>query len=103
VAGYDYLRDELQAHVSHLGGVSDKLDTAASRGAGAGAPPGAYGLIGSFIPALLQPLVERATRVTSAGRESLVDTGAMMRRTLENYDQVETDNATAFRDQEQKL
>jgi hypothetical protein len=51
VSGYDYLRDDLQARVSHRGGVSDTLDTAAGRAAGA--PPDAYGLIDSFIPALL--------------------------------------------------
>ncbi|GDY34019.1 hypothetical protein [Gandjariella thermophila] len=60
-------------------------------------------MIGSFIPGLLQPLVDRASQVISAGSESVSQTGRMLQRTLEDYDQAESGATAGFRGLEEQL
>jgi hypothetical protein len=96
--GFGYLGDDLQGHVSHLGAVSDRLDAAANQARGASAPPNAFGLVGSFIPALLQPLVDQAASVIDAGRESTSETGRTMQSAVDAYRDVEDSHSGTMRD-----
>lgn len=91
---FGYLGDELQGHVSHLGAISDRLDSVANQARGAGAPPNAFGLIGSFIPGLLQPLVDQAASIVSAGSDSFGHSGQTMQNAVNGYRDVE-DSAAA--------
>ena len=94
--GYGYLVDELHGHMRHVRAVSEDLGSTA-RQDDDGSPPNAFGLIGAFIPNLLQPLVDRANSLKAASHES-VDTSAQnLRHTIDNYDDVEQQAASTFR------
>lgn len=94
--GFGYLGDELQGHVSHLGAISDRLDTSAGQARGAGAPPNAFGMIGSFIPALLQPMIDQATAVIAAGAASTSDSGRTMQNAVNAYRDTEATSASTL-------
>lgn len=93
----------MRSHVSHLAGVADQLESAASGAAGAGAPPSAFGLIGGFVPAMLQPLVDQAQRVLAAGRESVSVTGRLMGQAVDAYAHNDSAGAAVLREQERAL
>lgn len=74
--GYQYVRDELDAHVGHLGGVADQLADAATSARGLGAPPPTSGVIGSFIPAMLQLMIDKSVDPASTGQRVVEDGAA---------------------------
>ncbi len=94
--GYSYLTDELHAHRQHLGGVSSILAEAGGAVRSMGVPPNAFGLIGSFIPALLQPMVDEAALVIDAGAESIDQTANIMGSTLETYYSADSQGQNGF-------
>jgi hypothetical protein len=97
--GYRYLADELHGHVRHLRSVCDDLGGVASQDLGAA--PNAFGIIGSFIPSMLQPMVDQARSLAAATRDSVDTNAADMRDTVETYETTEHDNAASFRTWEQ--
>jgi hypothetical protein len=101
--GFGYLGDELQGHVGHLGAVSDQLDAASQQASSGGAPPNAFGLVGSFIPALLQPLVDQAASVIDAGRESTSETSRTIQNAVNAYRAAEDSGSGVLRDIGQAL
>lgn len=95
--GFSFLVSDLEAHHTHLGSVSETLARAGGAAGGMGAPPNAFGLIGSFIPALLQPMVDEAAQVINAGAESVTQTSSMMRATIDTYAQADNAGDAGFR------
>lgn len=88
--GYGLTPEDLEAHRQHLAGVSDSLLNASTAAQGFGVPPNAFGLIGSFIPALLQPMIAEATTVMRAAAESVDETSRMVGSTETAYVDRET-------------
>ncbi|PPK69568.1 hypothetical protein V5P93_006787 [Actinokineospora auranticolor] len=90
--GYKYVTDELAAHREHLNAVADSLNrTSAAAGSG-GSVPNAFGIVGAFIPSLLQPMVTEAAELLRAGAESVDHTSAMMGGTVTDYTATESAN-----------
>lgn len=94
--GYDLSPEDLEAHKQHLGGVSDSLFDASTAAQGMGAPPNAFGIIGSFIPALLQPMITEASQVMQAAADSVDETSRMVGSTNTTYEAVEATEGRIF-------
>lgn len=88
--------EDLTAHRQHLGGVSDSLADAGGQAQGMGAPPMAFGLIGSFIPALLQPMIAEAADVMRAAAESVNETSSMINSASTTYADMESAGSDGF-------
>jgi hypothetical protein len=95
-AGFGLAPEELEAHKQHLSGVSDTLADASTGAAGMGSPPMAFGLIGSFIPAMLQPMIAEAAGVISAAAESVGETSRMVGSAAQTYGEMESSGAEGF-------
>lgn len=88
--------EDLTAHQQHLGGVSDSLSAVSNTAGGLGAPPMAFGLIGSFIPALLQPMIMDASEVIKAAAESVNETSSMVGSASTSYANMESAGSDGF-------
>lgn len=88
--------EDLTAHKQHLSGVSDALADASQAAQGMGTPPMAFGLIGSFIPALLQPMIMDASDVIAAAADSVRETSSMVGSAAESYADMESAGAEGF-------
>lgn len=88
--------EDLTAHRQHLSGVSDALSAAGGAAQGMGAPPMAFGLIGSFIPALLQPMIADAADVLRAAADSVSETSTMVGSASETYADMESAGSDGF-------
>lgn len=92
--GFRLHSDDLRSHAKKLGELSGRIGSA-GRGAG-GAPPDAFGVIGGFLPGLLQPLVDDAGKLINTAEESVSVVGELARGTADHYDQVDDAVAAAF-------
>jgi hypothetical protein len=88
--GYGLSPEDLEAHKQHVAGVSDSLFDASTAAQGFGVPPNAFGLIGSFIPALLQPMITEASQVMQAAADSVDETSRMVGSTKTTYEDMES-------------
>lgn len=95
-SGFGLAPEDLTAHQQHLSGVSDTLGSASSTAEGMGAPPMAFGLLGGFIPAMLQPMIMEASSVIAAAAESVNETSSMVRSASESYADMESTSLEGF-------
>ena len=89
--GFGLITTELETHRRNLTDVSETLSSTGGGAGGLGAPPSAFGIIGEFIPGMLQPLVDEAGQVINAGAESVRETASMVASTVETYHQIDAE------------
>ncbi|ATE54576.1 type VII secretion target [Actinosynnema pretiosum] len=94
--GYDVAPEELRAHGSHLDGLVDRLRTAVDAARIASMSDDSYGLLCSFLPAVVDPVERSAADALDAAVEGVTTTADNVRTTARDYDEQESAHADAF-------
>lgn len=94
--------DDLVAHASHLDGVVDRLNQAV-QAADSALSDDAYGLLCSFLPAIVNPTGEQAKDALTASAEGFTTTAANVRAAADSYRESDDSAAAPFQGQAEAL
>jgi hypothetical protein len=94
--GYEIAADELTAHGSHVDSLSDRLNTALDAARIASMGDEAYGLLCGFMPAIVNPMEEKAVDALEAAVDGMRATADHVRTTARQYAEHEQAIAQPF-------
>ncbi|WP_236795140.1 type VII secretion target [Amycolatopsis sp. GM8] len=94
---FEVVPDELRTHASHLDGLKDRLSTAADAAHTVVMDNGAYGLICSFLPPIVNATTQDdATDALKSAVEGMTTTADNVRSAASSYDEQDKSNAQPF-------
>ncbi len=93
---FEVLPDELAAHAGHVGGLSDRLNTALDAANTVSMAGGAYGVLCSFLPPIINPVTKSGTDAIGAAVEGMGVTSNEIRGAVETYQAGDEANAQPF-------
>lgn len=97
MTGFEIAAGELTAHGSHVDGLSDRLDTTLAAARIASMGDQAYGLLCAFVPAIVNPMEEKAVDALAAAVDGMRATAEHIRTTARQYAERDEANAQPFR------
>jgi hypothetical protein len=93
---YEVLTDDLRAHVSHLEGLMDRVQTAMQAAQTVSMDDQAYGLICAFLPGILNPMEEKGAQAMTAASNALGTTADNVNQAIAAYEDREQATAQPF-------
>jgi len=93
---YEVLTDDLRAHVSHLEGLMDRVQTAMQAAQTVSMDDQAYGLICAFLPGILNPMEEKGAQAMTAASDALGTTADNVNQAIAAYEDREQATAQPF-------
>jgi hypothetical protein len=93
---FEVLPEELAAHAGHVGGLSDRLNTALDAANAVSMGDGAYGVLCSFLPPIINPVTTSGTDAIGAAVEGMGVTSDEIRGAVSSYEASDEANARPF-------
>ncbi|SFA71314.1 Excreted virulence factor EspC, type VII ESX diderm [Amycolatopsis marina] len=93
---YEVVPEDLVAHASHLDGLVDRLNTAASAARTVSMSDQAYGLLCAFMPMIVNPMEEEASGALDAAVEGVGITADNVRAAAAGYQDADQTHAAPF-------
>ena len=93
---YEVTPEDLVAHASHLDGLMDRLSDAVSAANTVSMDDGAYGLLCSFLPPIINPMEEKGIEALKAAAEGISTTAGNVKSTATQYQESDETNSQPF-------
>jgi hypothetical protein len=93
---YEVVTDDLRAHVSHLEGLMDRVQTATQAAQSVSMDEQAYGLICAFLPAIINPMAEKGAQAMTSASNALGTTADNVNKAIAAYEDREQATAQPF-------
>ncbi|GAB3897208.1 hypothetical protein GCM10029964_079700 [Kibdelosporangium lantanae] len=93
---YEVVTDDLRAHVSHLEGLMDRVQTAMQAAQSVSMDDQAYGLICAFLPAIISPMQEKGAQAMTDASNALGTTADNVNKAIAAYEDQEQATAQPF-------
>jgi hypothetical protein len=93
---FEVLPEELAAHAGHVDGLADRLDTCLDAANQVSMADGAYGVLCSFLPPIINPVTKSGVDAIKAAVEGIGATSEDINGTVESYRASDDANAQPF-------
>jgi len=98
VTGFEVASDELAVHAGHLDALEARLAAVSVEAAAASMAGNAYGLLCSFLPPCVNPVMDKGKETLAATVAAVRTTAANVRTAAGSYQRREDTSAQPFRD-----
>ncbi|WP_433868907.1 type VII secretion target [Saccharopolyspora sp. CA-218241] len=93
---FEVVTGDLTAHASHLDGLTARLETAVAAAETVSMSDDAYGLLCSFLPAIINPVEQEGVDAVKSAREGVSATADNVRKSAEQYREIDDANAASL-------